>query len=409
MRRQRKDLTKGTPLLAISVLATAIGAGTNDWASAAGSAPPATETPAQSGAVRKAKGAAQEHGLHLRFDAALYDQRASDVLMGSRNLGTVTWQLAGHWRLLDDGGWGTGSVGWSFLGSQSIGAGATDETLSGNVGSISGLNANVVPNVAAVDELFWRHEAADRRWALLVGRVDQASHFDANRIANDGYSQFFAFAFENNLSIPWSTYGGFGGVLRVDLGGGRYVLASVAAVNNEPRVPWSAAGHEGWNQMLEIGTTHTLPGLGRGHVRVTPWHNSIPGADGFGVAINLDQQLGSGPTCNGPGPSSGQWIGFFRAGVGDPAVTPVRAFASAGVALQGPFGRTQDRMAIGIAWSDASPGAGARDETLIEAYYRFALSPALSLTPDLQLVVDPALDPDAQDTVVLGLRLHLTL
>jgi len=142
---------------------------------------------------------------------------------------------------------------------------------------------------------------------------------------------------------------------------------------------------------------------------VTPRHSSIPGADGFGVAINLDQQLGSRPTGDGPNPLSGQLIGFLRAGVGDPAVTPVHAFASAGAALQGPLGRTQDRMAIGMAWSDASPGAGFRDETLIEAYYRFALSPALSLTPDLQLVVDPALDPDAGNTLVLGLRLHLNL
>jgi porin len=393
----------------MSVLATAIGAETNARGSAPASTPPATATPAQPESVRKAKGAAQDHALHFRFDAALYGQWASDVLMGSANLGTFTWQLGGHWRLLEHGRWGTGSVGWSFLGSEGIGAGSTDETVSGNIGSISGLDANVVPNAAAVDELFWRHESADRRWALLVGRVDQASHFDANRVANDGYGQFFAFAFENNLSIPWPTYGGFGGVLRADLGAGRYLLASVTAVNDDPRVPWSSGGHEGWNQMFEVGAVHDVPGLGLGHVRITPWHSGIPGADGFGVAINLDQHLGYGARGSGSAPSKGQLIGFFRGGVGDPAVTPVRAFASGGVALQRPFGRTQDRMAMGVAWSDPSPGTGGGDETLIEAYYRFALSPALSLTPDLQVVVDPAFDPDARDTVVLGLRLHLNL
>lgn len=72
-----------------------------------------------------------------------------------------------------------------------------------------------------------------------------------------------------------------------------------------------------------------------------------------------------------------------------------------------PFGRSRDRAAIAVAWSDASPGAGERAETLIEAYYRFALSSALSLTPDPELVIDPALDTAAGSTLVLGLRAHL--
>jgi carbohydrate-selective porin OprB len=357
--------------------------------------------------------AARDRGFTLGLDAALYDQWASKTRSGSANLTTLTWQLGGRWRLLDTRPMGTGGLDWNFLGTQGIGAGAAaGETLSGNVGSISGLNANVLPDAVALDELFWRQEAVDGRWKLLIGRVDQAGHFDTNRVANNGYTQFLAFAFENNLSIPWPAYGGFGGVLRLDLGKARYVLASVAAVNDNPRVPWSAAGHEGWNQMLEIGAPHVLPGLGQGHVRVTPWHSSIPGASGFGVGVNLDQELGSRRQRGDPhghGEGGGRLIAFLRAGVGEPAVTSVSAFASGGVAMEGPFGRPRDRMALGVAWSDPSPGAGERDETLIEAYYRFALSPALSLSPDLQIVVDPALDSAAGSTVVLGLRLHLKL
>jgi len=87
----------------------------------------------------------------------------------------------------------------------------------------------------------------------------------------------------------------------------------------------------------------------------------------------------------------------------------LQAFTSGGVALEGPFGRTKDRIAVGVAWSDPSPGAGERNETLIEAYYRFTLSSMLSLTWDVQIVLDPALNSAAQNTAVLGLRLHLKL
>lgn len=351
--------------------------------------------------------------LSVEVDAALYDQGATETLTGSSNFGTLGWQFSGSLRLFRRHGWGTGALGWTFLGSRSnSGAGSPQQTLSAEVGSISGLNANVVPNAAAIDEVFWRHSSVQQRWTLLIGRVDQSAYFDANRVANDGYRQFLAFAFENNLSVPWPTYGGFGGVFRRELGSGSYLLASVAAIGDDPRVPWSNTGHEGWNGMLEIGASHMVPGLGRGHVRVTPWHSSIPGAQGFGVGVNVDQELGTWhrtAAADTSGPSRGRLIGFFRAGVGEPAVTPVQGFVSGGFAVHGPFGRPRDRVGVGIAWSNPSPGAGTRRETLVEAYYRFALSPALSLTPDVQVVVDPALDNTAGSSIVLGVRLHLHL
>jgi len=399
-------------LSAFLIVGTTIGAEIGEGVEYFARQPPTTVS-ASGGTRTKLEGEPHPQRLTFGLDAALYGQWASETLTGANKLATLTWQFAGSWQLRRLERWGTSSLGWTFVGSRSIGDGPSDETMSGNVGSISGLNANVVPNAAAVDELFWRHASADRRWTLLVGRVDQAGHFDANRVANDGYSQFLAFAFENNPSIPWPTYGGFGGLLRLDLGADRYLLASVAAAGNEdPRIPWSTGGHEGWNQMLELGGAYSLPGLGRGHLRLTPWHSRIPGAAGFGLALNLDQELGSPIRADRTSPerrAHTRSIGFVRAGVGEPAVTPVQSFVSAGIALEQPFGRPRDEMALGVAWSRPSPGVGQRNETLIEAYYRFALSPALSLTPDVQVVIDPTLNPAARDSVVLGLRLHLSL
>ena len=46
-------------------------------------------------------------------------------------------------------------------------------------------------------------------------------------------------------------------------------------------------------------------------------------------------------------------------------------------------------------------------ETLYELYYRFAITHALYLTPDLQFISNPAGDSNADFTVVLGLRLRI--
>ncbi len=56
--------------------------------------------------------------------------------------------------------------------------------------------------------------------------------------------------------------------------------------------PWETLDNDSWYQLLELGVTHSFPKLGKGTYRLTPWHNHLFGADGFGVAFNFDQELG---------------------------------------------------------------------------------------------------------------------
>ena len=348
---------------------------------------------------RRLKSALRERGVVLDLDSAVYDQWASETVSGDENLDTFTWLATGDWRSDRHTGLGTSYIGWTLLGSPGLGYDTEDETLSGNVGSISGLNGNVVPDPAALDELFWKQVSPEEKWVLLAGRVDQSFYFDTNRIANNTYRQFFAFALENNLSIPWSTYGGLGLLLRFDARPDLYLMASASSTDtDEPWAPWKSLDENAWNQLLEVGVTLHIPRLGKGHYRLTPWHNRVSSEDGFGIAFNLDQELGLE-----------RLVGFFRYGIGDEDVTPVKRFLSGGFSLARPFGRKDDKVALGVAWSDPSPGDGERDETLVEVYYRLSLSPSLALTPDVQIVIDPA-DNDEEDmVVVLGVRLQLRL
>jgi carbohydrate-selective porin OprB len=58
-----------------------------------------------------------------------------------------------------------------------------------------------------------------------------------------------------------------------------------------------------------------------------------------------------------------------------------------------------------VAWSDPSPGEGFRDETLVEIFYRVEIAKAISVTPDLELVFDPANHPSDDFVAVPGIRL----
>ncbi len=344
-----------------------------------------------SGAGQALKGALRDIGIRLGLDTAFDDQHASQTATGDENFATFGWQTVADLRLHESKQLGTSYLQWTLLGSPGLNYNTDDRSISGNVGSISALNANVFPDPAALDELAFKHVSPAETLVVVAGRVDQSSYFDNNREANNGFRQFFAFALENNLALPFTTYGGIGGLVRFALSKDLYVMTGVGtAKNDEPWAFWKSANDGNWDQIFEVGLTQSLAYLGKGHYRLTPWHGHVSGSDGWGLGLNIDQELGID-----------RLVAFFRFGIGDDDITLVERFVSGGLALERPFGRKHDLVAFGVAWSDPSSGAGVRDETLLELYYRLQLSPSIALTPDLQIAVDPASDPK-HDTIVIG-------
>jgi carbohydrate-selective porin OprB len=307
-----------------------------------------------------------ERGVHFNLDLAFFDQHASRVVSDPHNFGTFSWRLMGDWQLFDlsDGesasALGAGSLSWNAFGTAGFNYDPAKETLTGNVGAVNILNATVFGDGAVVDELYWSQLAMGGRLTVLAGKIDLLYHFDTNRVANDGFSQFFSYSLQNNPSIPAPIYGGFGGVVRVNVSERAYAMFGVGDSSVESAVlPWVTLQNDSWYQLLELGATPEIPLLGSGTYRLTPWHNRLFDDDGYGIALNIDQELGRKDI-----------VGFFRFGHGDEDVTPVKTFVSGGVAFEGPFGRAHDLAGIGVAWSDPSSGAGFRDETLLELVYR---------------------------------------
>jgi porin len=342
-------------------------------------------------------------GIRFDVDLDFFDQHASRVVSGQHDFGTFSWRTMGDWRLFDLGSGdhlaaiGKGYWSWTAFGTAGLNYDPDHQSLTGNVGAVDTLNATVFDQGAALDELFWKQVALDGKLLVLAGKIDMAYHFDTNRVANDGYTQFFSYSLQNNSSIPAPIYGGFGGLVRGNLTKQAYLMLGVGDSSmNKAVLPWKTLENDSWYQLLELGLSPTIPVLGKGSYRLTPWHNHLFGSDGFGVALNVDQELGRKDV-----------VAFFRFGYGDEDVTPVKTFVSGGVAFEAPFGRQDDLVAIGVAWSDPSPSEGFRDETLIELFYRLEIVKSISITPDLQLVFDPANNPGDDVVVVPGIRLHL--
>ena len=74
--------------------------------------------------------------------------------------------------------------------------------------------------------------------------------------------------------------------------------------------------------------------------------------------------------------------------------------------------RADQAFSAGLGWAEPSAkihGAGLRDEYIAEVSYKFQLSKNFSLLPDIQLLIDPALNPQENQIWIFGLRAIITL
>ena len=70
--------------------------------------------------------------------------------------------------------------------------------------------------------------------------------------------------------------------------------------------------------------------------------------------------------------------------------------------------RRSDVIGLGGNWGDPSD-ATLRDQYTTELFYRLQFAQNLVITPSVQWLVDPALNPDEDQIWVFGLRARLTL
>jgi carbohydrate-selective porin OprB len=360
----------------------------------AGEADPSDWNPI-AGPTAQAKGLLERCGITTDLYLMFFYQWSSDVLFGGDDFGSFAFRSLGSWQFAADTPFGDSFLEWNIRGAVGFGFDPRNESLAGGfqIGDLSIINANIYPDSTALDDLYWKQVIADGRWEVIAGRIDQSNHFDANRVASNEYRQLQGFVFVNNLSIPWALYGGIGAIvtwkatdrLTLLLGGGE-------SGSDEPWRFWETVDDGNWYQLFEADLALDIPALGKGTYRLTPWHNHLDGADGWGVAFNFDQELGL------------PWlVGFFRFGVGDGDVTFVDRHVSAGIAVEGPFGRSGDQFSLAVGWSRPSD-PGQRAETFIELQYRLQLAEMFELSPDLQILINPSANGNVDAIAVPGVR-----
>lgn len=304
-----------------------------------------------------------------------------------------------------------GSAGWLTVGGSAgtgLGYDGDKQTAQGNMGTLGFPLGTDVGQSAYLYQLAWQQSFMAGQVVVTVGLLDPEMYLDLNTYANNQYNQLINYEFINPAVLPWS-YNAMGVVVQWQPVNWFYAMFASAA-NNTPvgESPVQGISSDDWTNTFEFGLIgEDVCGLGPGTIRVLPFFGTTHGETGAGFMVNLEQKLGKETA-----------LGMFaRAGFTNDALGAVQGAKSSfatGLVLNGPseselLKTQQAYFAGGFYWLE-SPYANSihENEYGLELTYVLQLTETLTLQPDIQVILDPAKNPNTDSAVMFTMQLVYT-
>jgi porin len=143
--------------------------------------------------------------------------------------------------------------------------------------------------------------------------------------------------------------------------------------------------------------------------RLQPFLATVNGLTQAGLGVNVQQQLGKN--------SPFAWFGRFGVSGSQVTLGGADAQASSGLVMVGPLKRgglipklSNDLLGLGFVWSQSSATTQTvyhENEYALETFYALQLTPTIKLQPDLQVVWNPAFNPQPGPALVWQLQLDI--
>jgi porin len=340
-------------------------------------------------------------GLSFGFDYfALYQGASSSPGEDGAASGVV--RAFGTWKLVNRGSDDTGSLVFKVENRHLLGTEIAPQDLGFEIGYV-GLTAVPFSDIGwALTNLYWEQMLAGGRFAFVAGILDPADYMDVYALVNP-WADFSNLAFSTDPTIPLPNQG-FGVAFRWSMGDHLYLLGGAEDANGDPTDPGNAlSSFFGTGELyshVEFGWTLSTDDRFTDNVHLMMWHvddreeAGVPG--GWGTAASWSQKFGT------------RWIPFVRAGWADGGGGIWDRSLSVGSGYS--FRNDQDQFAVGLNWGRPPRevyGPEVSDQYTIDVFYRWRPMRILHVTPGVQFLVDPALNPDEDLIVVWGLRARL--
>ena len=277
-----------------------------------------------------------------------------------------------------------------------------------DIGYVGLPNAPFSDQGARLTNLYWRQRFLDGKATVTAGFLDVTDYVDAYALGSP-WTHFSNLVFSTGsgtIGLPNEAALGIAG--GIFLNDNIFVIAGITDANADPTEPFkgfkSAFDESQYFKSVDIGWTTAPERLIFDNVHVTLWHTDgsmkFGVNDGWGIAGSATWYVDD------------RWMPFLRGGYSDDAGAVLEASISAGLGWQPVPGPGRDVLGFGINWGRPNAdsfGAGLEDQWTAELFYRLNVTRTFALTPDVQVIVNPALAPDKDVIGLLGLRARLAL
>jgi len=346
----------------------------------------------------------EDHGLALGFDYTGVFLGASESLGDSRASGGIIRSF-GYWDLIGRGTPNTGAFVWKVEHRHRYGNIAPN-ALASSIGAVGVLEAPFSDQGFRFTNLYWRQRFAGTRATITAGFLDTTDYVDTFALASP-WTGFMNFAFSTGtttIPVPDDATLGIAGATM--LGESYYVIAGLTNANSDPTSPFSEVGSffsdNEYFTSVEVGWTADQRRIYFDNAHVTLWHadkrEQAGVSEGWGVAFSFVRYLGE------------RWMPFVRGGYADEGGTLMQKSVSAGVGYD--VQPKRGLLGFGFNWGEPNSdtfGPGLRDQYALELFYRLNVTEQFTVTPDVQLIRNPSLNPDEDTIWVLGFRARLAI
>jgi porin len=271
----------------------------------------------------------------------------------------------------------------------------------GNVGAISPVFSN---DEWRLTNLFWQQRIAENRFVLRAGFLDLSDYLDVYAMASP-WLHFSNLAFSTgSSSIPVPGDATLGVMMGAWLTENFYFIAGLADANADPTDPFQDSffdEHEYFTH-AELGWTSAREKAYLDNIHVTFWH-----ADERSKAVTND---GWGFNLSASWWFADAWMPFLRGGYAHEGGSLLEKSASVGIGYQPLTAR--DVLGLAFNWGEPNSdtfGPGLDDQYGVEFFWRIQLLNHLAITPSIEWLLDPALNPDESSVWLFGLRMRFEI
>jgi carbohydrate-selective porin OprB len=346
---------------------------------------------------------AEDYGFRFGASFSHLYQRASDTLPGDREKDASGYELNIHgtWTLLGRQTDSPTIAGFEILRIDDLGTDIPPASLFTQTGSLYPTAAAFGEVETSISEL-WLQQIFQKRFGFRVGKLFPITAYDYFPLKNFRLDFVDANSVAN-LAVPLPDRG-LGGFVMYRPQPNVYVRAGVHDANADvEKAGFDSLFDEGeLFKILEVGFDpgfmEAQPGgPPPGDVHLSVWQQDQRDDDnvddGWGYIVSGSQRFG-------------RYLPFLRygysdSGSGGPAV--LEHMVNGGVAMDGIFGQNNDRIGVGFTWAEPATG-GLDDQWAVDGFYRIQVTPEFTIGPTLQVVIDPARNPDEDVLFVGGIR-----